>query len=96
LSWRRAFNTAIGMSFMFMIAMEGPQNLVDYQLTGGVVAFGEAKFWFAAALSMCAGFLVPFPYSYVRLRKYGKSFVIDDFSFVTFCTRGWGACQVTL
>ena len=56
-----------------MIAMEGTQNLVDYQLTGGVVAFGEAKFWFAAALSMCAGFLVPLPYNYIRLRKYGKT-----------------------
>jgi hypothetical protein len=63
----------MGMSFVSMLAMEGMQNLVDYSLVGGVVAFGEAKFWPAAALSMYAGFLVPLPYNYVRLRKYGKA-----------------------
>lgn len=45
LSWRQAFKTAMGMSFASMLAMEGTQNLVDYYLVGGVVAFGEAKFW---------------------------------------------------
>jgi hypothetical protein len=73
LSWRLAFSTAIGMSFISMLAMEATQNLVDYYLTGGVVAYGEAKFWLAAALSVCAGFFVPLPYNYVRLRKYGKA-----------------------
>jgi Domain of unknown function (DUF4396) len=63
----------MGMSFASMLAMEGTQNLVDYHLMGGVVAFGSPRFWLAAALSMCAGFLVPPPYNYIRLRRYGKA-----------------------
>jgi hypothetical protein len=55
----------MGMSFASMLAMEGTQNLVDYHLRGGVVAFGSPRFWLAAALSMCAGFLVPLPYNYI-------------------------------
>jgi hypothetical protein len=43
LSWRQAFSTATGMSFASIVAMEGTQNLVDYHLTGGVVAFSGPK-----------------------------------------------------
>ena len=73
LSWPMAARTAVGMSMVSMVAMEAAENIVDYHLTGGVVAFGDPQFWMAAVLSMGAGFLAPLPYNYLRLRKYGKA-----------------------
>ncbi|KAH8647671.1 hypothetical protein BX600DRAFT_475707 [Xylariales sp. PMI_506] len=73
LSWPAAFKTAAGMSFISMLTMEMAQNLVDYHLTGGAVAFDSPAFWAAAVVSMGAGFLAPLPYNYLRLRKYGKA-----------------------
>ncbi|KAJ5807727.1 hypothetical protein N7474_008996 [Penicillium riverlandense] len=73
LSWKKAAQTAMGMSMVSMVAMELAENTVDYHLTGGVVAFEDPKFWMAAVLSIGAGFLAPLPYNYVRLRKYGKA-----------------------
>lgn len=73
LSWPMAARTAVGMSMVSMVAMEAAENIVDYHLTGGVVAFGDLQFWMAAVLSMGAGFLAPLPYNYLRLRKYGKA-----------------------
>jgi len=32
----------------------------------------ESEFWAAAAISACAGFLIPLPYNYMRIRRYGK------------------------
>jgi hypothetical protein len=68
-----ALQTALGMSLVSMLSMEAVSNLVDYHLTGGVVAFNDPSFWSAALLSMGAGYLAPLPYNYVRLRKYGKA-----------------------
>lgn len=73
LSWLMAARTAMGMSMVSMLSMETAENLVDYHLTGGVVAIGDPKFWMAAAVSMAAGYLAPLPYNYLRLRKYGKA-----------------------
>ncbi|KAI5456587.1 hypothetical protein BGZ63DRAFT_395839 [Mariannaea sp. PMI_226] len=73
LAWPEAVKTAVGMSFISMLTMEAAENLVDYQLTGGWVAFDSAWFWLAAIISMAAGFAAPLPYNYIRLRKYGKS-----------------------
>lgn len=73
LSWPLAARTAMGMSLVSMLAMEVAENLVDFQLTGGVVAFHEPQFWVAAVVSIGAGYLVPLPYNYLRLRKYGKA-----------------------
>ncbi|KAJ5771314.1 uncharacterized protein N7511_003365 [Penicillium nucicola] len=73
LPWVRAARTAMGMSMVSMLAMEIAENLVDYHLTGGLVAFGDPKFWLAAVVSMGAGYLAPLPYNYLRLRKYGKA-----------------------
>lgn len=73
LSWKKATQTAMGMSMVSMIAMELAENAVDYHLTGGVVAFDDLQFWAAAVLSIGAGFLAPLPYNYARLRKYGKA-----------------------
>ncbi|KAE8372490.1 hypothetical protein BDV26DRAFT_285902 [Aspergillus bertholletiae] len=73
LSWTMAARTAMGMSMVSMVAMEAAENIVDYHLTGGVVAIEDPKFWMAAAVSMTAGYLAPLPYNYHRLKKYGKA-----------------------
>lgn len=73
LAWPTAAKTAAGMSFISMLTMEAVQNLVDYHLMGGTVAFDSPAFWGAAVISMSAGFLAPLPYNYLRLRKYGKA-----------------------
>ncbi|CAI7631338.1 unnamed protein product [Penicillium bialowiezense] len=73
LSWPRAARTAMGMSMVSMLAMELAENVVDYHLTGGMVAFDDPKFWIAAIVSMGAGYLAPLPYNYLRLRRYGKA-----------------------
>jgi Domain of unknown function (DUF4396) len=56
-----------------MFAMESVENTVDYHLTAGVVAVDDPGFWMAAGVSVCAGFLAPLPYNYIRLRKYGRA-----------------------
>ncbi|KAL2840034.1 hypothetical protein BJX68DRAFT_247251 [Aspergillus pseudodeflectus] len=73
LSWHMAARTAMGMSLVSMLAMETAENLVDYHLTGGIIAFDDPRFWLAAVVSTGAGFLAPLPYNYLRLRKYGRS-----------------------
>ncbi|NBR51846.1 MAG: DUF4396 domain-containing protein [Alphaproteobacteria bacterium] len=65
---KAAFQTAIGMSLISMIAMEAAMNLVDYWVTGG------AKLTLTVLpLMSLAGFLTPLPYNYWRLKKYGKA-----------------------
>ncbi|KAI9299808.1 hypothetical protein BJ944DRAFT_273872 [Cunninghamella echinulata] len=73
ITYQQAFKTAMGMSFASMLAMELAENAVDWHLMGGVVDFSEPKFWMAAATSMLAGYLVPLPYNYWRLKALGKS-----------------------
>lgn len=73
LSWLAAARTAFGMSMISMITMELVENLVDYNLTGGIVQLNDPMFWIAAVVSMTAGFLAPLPYNYHRLRKFGKA-----------------------
>ncbi|KAL2860981.1 DUF4396 domain-containing protein [Aspergillus lucknowensis] len=73
LTWPMAARTAMGMSLVSMLAMETAENIVDYHLTGGVVALEDPQFWLAAAVSIGAGFLAPLPYNYLRLRKYGRA-----------------------
>jgi Domain of unknown function (DUF4396) len=73
LPWRAAATTAAGMSLVSMLSMEAVENMVDYHLMGGMVDFANPKFWAAAAISSCAGFLAPLPYNYARLRKYGRA-----------------------
>ena len=62
---KKAFQTAIGMSFLSMIAMEISMNTVDW------IAVGSAKLiWWVIPLMLIAGFLIPWPYNYWRLKKY--------------------------
>ena len=62
-----AFKTAMGMSFISMIAMELAMNAVDVILAGGVLV------WWVIPLMLVVGFLTPLPYNYFRLKKYDLS-----------------------
>ena len=68
MSLRLAFQTAIGMSLISMIAMETAMNVVDVWLTGG------AKLtWWVVPIMLFAGFITPLPYNYWRLKALGKA-----------------------
>ncbi|CAO3615997.1 unnamed protein product [Cunninghamella blakesleeana] len=73
ITYQQAFKTAMGMSFASMLAMELAENAVDWHLMGGQVIFDDPKFWTAAAASMLAGYIVPLPYNYWRLKALGKA-----------------------
>ena len=60
-----AFQTALTMSFISMLAMEIAMNSVDWLI------LGEAKLvWWIVPVMLLAGFLTPWPYNYYRLKKY--------------------------
>ena len=61
----KAFKTAIGMSFISMIAMETSMNLFDWILVGGA----KLTIW-VVPLMLIIGFVTPWPYNYWRLKKY--------------------------
>ena len=63
-----AFKTAIGMSFISMVAMETAMNVTDVLLTGGALLT-----WWVMPIMLLAGFLTPWPYNYWRLKKYNVS-----------------------
>ena len=68
MGFKKAFQTAISMSFLSMIAMEISMNTVDW------VVVGSAKLiWWVIPLMLIAGFLTPWPYNYWRLKKYQLS-----------------------
>ena len=63
-----AFKTAIGMSFISMVAMEAAMNVTDVLLTGGALLT-----WWVMPIMLLAGFLTPWPYNYWRLKKFNIS-----------------------
>ena len=63
-----AFRTAIGMSFISMVAMETVMNAVDWALTGGAVLT-----WWVVPIMLVAGFVTPLPYNYWRLKALGRA-----------------------
>ena len=63
--FKKAFNTAIGMSFISMISMEVAMNLTDYLLTGGAILT-----WWVVPLMLIVGFVTRWPYNYWRLKKF--------------------------
>jgi hypothetical protein len=73
LGWKDASQLAFRMSFVSMLSMEGAENAVDWYLTGGVVDMTSSVFWLAIPASLLAGFLVPWPYNYYQLKRYGRS-----------------------
>ncbi|HEX8061459.1 MAG TPA: DUF4396 domain-containing protein [Cyclobacteriaceae bacterium] len=72
-AWAAAFQTALSMSFISMVAMEVVMNFTDFMITGGKAAFGNPMYWTALLVSMIAGFLAPLPYNYYKLKKYNKA-----------------------
>ena len=64
----KAFKTAIGMSFISMVAMEIAMNATDYLFTGGAILT-----WWVIPIALVAGFITPWPYNYWRLQKHGKT-----------------------
>tara|TARA_B100001121_G_scaffold252056_1_gene228388 strand:- start:125 stop:583 length:459 start_codon:yes stop_codon:yes gene_type:complete len=65
---KNAFQTALTMSFISMLAMEIAMNSVDFLI------LGEAKLvWWIIPIMLLAGFLTPWPYNYFRLKKYNIS-----------------------
>ena len=64
-SFGSAIDTALKMSFLSMLAMELAMNTVDIFLAGGVLTWG------VILPMLTAGFIVPLPYNYYRLKKYG-------------------------
>jgi len=68
MEFKKAFQTAIGMSMISMVSMEAAMNLTDF------LVVGEAKLTFLVLpLMLLAGFLTPLPYNYWRLKALGKS-----------------------
>ena len=67
MTFSNALKTALGMSFISMIAMEISMNLTDLILVGGVIT------WWVIPVMLAAGFVTPWPYNYWRLKKYGMA-----------------------
>lgn len=67
-SFYQALKTALGMSFISMLAMEAAMNITDYLLTGGAILT-----WWVLPISLLVGFITPWPYNYWRLQKHGKA-----------------------
>lgn len=66
--WSAALKTALGMSFISMLAMEISMNAVDWFLVGGA----KLVLW-VMPIMLIAGFVTPWPYNYWRLKKFNKS-----------------------
>ena len=63
-----SLKTALGMSFISMIAMEIAMNATDIILTGGAMLT-----WWVTPIMLLAGFYTPLPHNYWRLKKYKVS-----------------------
>ena len=64
----KALKTALGMSFISMIAMEIAMNVTDLIITGGAMLN-----WWVIPIMLIVGFYTPLPYNYWRLKKYNVS-----------------------
>ena len=62
---KQAFKTAFNMSFLSMIAMEISMNAVDWMIVGSAKLI-----WWVVPIMLIAGFVVPLPYNYWKLKKY--------------------------
>ena len=68
MSLKESFTTALGMSFISMLAMEISMNLFDWVVTGGAILN-----WWIIPLMLIVGFISEWPYNYWRLKKYNES-----------------------
>ena len=62
-----ALKTALGMSFISMVAMEISMNLTDLIFASGTLT------WWVIPMMLLAGFITPWPYNYWRLKKYNQA-----------------------
>ena len=67
-SLKLAFKTAVGMSLISMLSMEIAMNATDYFLTGGAILT-----WWVVPIMLAVGFVTPWPYNYLRLKKFNES-----------------------
>ena len=65
MSLKESFTTALGMSFISMLAMEISMNLFDWVVTGGAILN-----WWIIPLMLIVGFISAWPYNYWRLKKF--------------------------
>lgn len=72
-NWAQSFRTAVSMSFLSMLAMEFSANATDFWLTGRNIPLTDWWYWGALGISFIVGFLVPLPYNYYKIKKYGKA-----------------------
>ena len=72
-AWAAAFQTALSMSFISMVAMEIAMNFTDFMITGGKAAFGNPMYWTALLVALAVGFIAPLPYNYYKLKKYNRA-----------------------
>ncbi|QPK66905.1 hypothetical protein CNBG_10092 [Cryptococcus deuterogattii R265] len=68
-----AARTAFGMSLVSMLSMELTENLVTLGLSDNNMTLASKEFWLVMCVSMMAGYLVPLPYNYLRLKLWGKA-----------------------
>ena len=68
MSFYSSLKTALGMSFISMVAMEISMNITDLFLTGGAILT-----WWVIPIMLVVGFYTPLPYNYWRLKKYNVS-----------------------
>ena len=68
MEFKIALKTALGMSFISMVAMELSMNITDIILTGGAILT-----WWVLPIMLFMGFITPLPYNYWRLKKYNVS-----------------------
>ena len=66
MEFQNAFKTAMGMSFLSMLAMEIAMNSTDLILNGkAIITLATLP------IILLVGFIVPLPYNYWRLKKLG-------------------------
>ena len=68
ISFLQSLKTAMGMSFISMLSMEIAMNFTDYVLTGGAIIN-----WWIVPIMLIVGFLTPWPYNYLRLKKFNQA-----------------------
>ena len=68
ISFLKSLKTAMGMSFISMLSMEIAMNFTDYILTGGAIIN-----WWIVPIMLIVGFLTPWPYNYLRLKKFNQA-----------------------
>ena len=74
MAWGDALRRAAGMSLVSMVAMEIAMNVVDLGVSGGMrMTLPWQQYAGVLALGEIAGFLVPLPYNWWRLRYFGKA-----------------------